>query len=65
MLTFIYSLLGFLVARLLWDMVKKMAAKQNEMPIVWAFKTFSLLAALAAIVGAFGLAILFVISRSH
>ena len=65
MLTFIYSLLGFLVARLLWDMVKKMAAKQNEMPIVWAFKTFSLLAALAAIVSAFGLAILFVISRSH
>ena len=65
MLTFIYSLLGFLVARLLWDMVKKMAAKQNEMPIVWAFKTFSLLAALAAIVGAFGLAILFVISRSR
>ena len=65
MFSFIMALFGYLTARLVWDAIRKLAAKQNEMPIVWAFKTFSLLAALAAIVGAFGLAILFVISRSH
>ena len=59
------ALFGYLTARLVWDAIRKLAAKQNEMPIVWAFKTFSLLAILAAIVGAFGFALLYVIAKSH
>ena len=59
------ALFGYLIARLVWDAIRKLAAKQNEMPIVWAFKTFSLLAILVAIVGAFGFALLYVIAKSH
>ena len=65
MFSFFMALFGYLTARLVWDAIRKLAAKQNEMPIVWAFKTFSLSAMLTAIVGAFGFALLYVISRSH
>ena len=65
MFSFFMALFGYLTARLVWDYIQTMAKKQGVMPIRWAAEVCGLLLALAAIMGAFGFAILFVIARSH
>lgn len=65
MLDFFAALFGYLMARLIWDAVKHYAAKQGELPLVWALKVFCLLAALGTIVGGLGLFVIYAFSRSH
>jgi NhaP-type Na+/H+ and K+/H+ antiporter len=65
MFEFLFALMGYLTARLVWDFIRRMALRAGEMPIVWAAKTLALLAGLAVIFGGFGLAIFLVILKFH
>jgi prolipoprotein diacylglyceryltransferase len=63
MFDFFCALLGYLAARLVWDAIRRMAARAGEMPIVWAFKTLCLLMVLCSIVGMFGMILIYAVSR--
>lgn len=63
MLTFLWSLLGFLLARLLYDYIRTMARKQSITPLRWAFEVAGCLAFLGAVATIFVLAVAWYFTR--
>jgi hypothetical protein len=64
-MTFVFALLGFLMARLLWDAIKHFARKQDELPIIWFAKTATLLFALMMLLGGVSVLFLYALSRVY
>lgn len=64
MTTFFLAILGFLIARSLWDFVKVRAHERNQLPLVWLFQVLMLLALLALMLGIAGLACFYFISNA-
>jgi len=62
--TFFLAILGFLIARSLWDFVKVRAHERNQLPLVWLFQVLMLLALLALMLGIAGLACFYFISNA-
>jgi len=63
MLTFLWSLLGFLLARLLYDYIRTMARKQGVTPLRWALEVAGSLIYLGAVATAFVIMIAWYLTR--
>lgn len=62
-MTFVWALLGFLMARLLWDAIKHFARQCGELPIIWFMKMTGLLGMFVMLLGTVSILFLWALAR--